>query len=230
MNWRWPGDKPLYAPMMARLLTHICITQATFTNARGGCGAEAGGFWNSGSATVGIFTHTRSGRGRICHFLRTMMVWSARFWSRRGKLGVGPISCGAVFAPAPPPLRHRACVNACNDLCWSQFSARLRPRMCERTFSLNEFRTLILKHSFAVYMLHVNKRISIISIINIIIFLNTVISTAKTLCPLVVPYGIRQVGHHWFSNDLTAPSHCLYKCWLIINQVLCHSPEGNFMS
>ena len=32
------------------------------------------------------------------------------------------------------PLRDRACVNACNDLCWSQFSARARPRMCERTF------------------------------------------------------------------------------------------------
>ena len=71
---------------------------------------------------------TRSGRGRICHFLRTMMVWSARFRSGRGKLGVGPISCGAVFAPAPPPLRDLACVNACNDLCWSQFSARPRPR------------------------------------------------------------------------------------------------------
>ena len=83
--------------------------------------------------TAGMFTHTRSGRGRICHFLRTMMVWSTRFRSGRGKLGVGPISCGADFAPAPPPLRDRACVNTCNDLCWSQFSARLRPRMCERT-------------------------------------------------------------------------------------------------
>ena len=67
------------------------------------------------------------------------MVWSARFRSGRGKLGVGPISCGAVFAPAPPPLRDRACMNACNDLCWSQFSARparVRPRMCERTLIL----------------------------------------------------------------------------------------------
>ena len=27
-----------------------------------------------------------------------------------------------------PPLPDRACVNACNDLCWSQFSARSRPR------------------------------------------------------------------------------------------------------
>ena len=83
-----------------------------------------------------MFTHTRSGRGRICHFLRTMMVWSARFRSGRGKLGVGPISCRADFAPAPPLLRDRACVNTCNDLCWNQFppaSARARPRMCERT-------------------------------------------------------------------------------------------------
>ena len=68
---------------------------------------------------------TRSGRG---FFLWTMMVRSARFRSGRGKLGVGPISCGADFTPAPPPLRDRACVNTCNDLCWSQFSARLRPR------------------------------------------------------------------------------------------------------
>ena len=71
---------------------------------------------------------TRSGRGRTCHFLRTMMVWSAPFRSGRGKLGVGPISCGADFAPAPPPPRDRACVNTCNDLCWSQFFARLHPR------------------------------------------------------------------------------------------------------
>ena len=96
---------------------------ATFTHARSDCGAEAGRFWYSRSATAGMFTHTRSGRGRICHFWSTMMVWSARFRSGRGKLGVGPISCGAVFAPAPPPLLDSACVNACNDLCWSQFSA-----------------------------------------------------------------------------------------------------------
>ena len=108
----------------------VLETEATFTHwhARSGCGAEAGGFWYSRSATAGMFTHTRSGRVRICHFLRTMMVWSARFRRGRGKLGGGPISCGAVFAPAPPPLRDHACVHACNDLCWSQFSARPRPR------------------------------------------------------------------------------------------------------
>ena len=76
-------------------------------------------------ATLGLDELTLNVPG---HFLRTMMVWSARFRSRRGKLGVRPISCGAVFAPAPPPLLDHACVNACNDLCWSQFSARLRPR------------------------------------------------------------------------------------------------------
>ena len=104
-----------------------------------GCGAEAGGIWHSRFATAGMFTHTRSGSGRICHFLRTMMVWSVRFWSGRGKLGGGPISCGAVFAPAPPLIRDRACVNTCNDLCWSQFSTRPHPRMCERTFSCGLF-------------------------------------------------------------------------------------------
>ena len=85
-------------------------------------------------------------RGRICHFFRTMMVWSARFRSGRGKLGVGPISCGADFAPAPPPLRDCACVNACNDLCWSQFSACLRPRMCERTLWGGHFGDVLLNH------------------------------------------------------------------------------------
>ena len=111
------------------------LSALSYVHTCSGCAAEAGGFWYSRSVTAGMFTHTRSGRGRICHFLRTMMVWSTRFRSGRGKLGVGPVSCRAVFAPAPPPFGDRACVNACNDLCWSQFSARPRPRMCERTFS-----------------------------------------------------------------------------------------------
>ena len=38
------------------------------------------------------------------------------------ELGIGPICCGADFAPAPLSLRDRVCVNAC------QFSAYLRPR------------------------------------------------------------------------------------------------------
>ena len=101
----------------------ILSLKATFTYAWSGCGAETGGFWHSRSATAGMFTHTRSGRRRICHLLRAKMVWSARFQTRRGKLGVRPICCEADFAPALPPLRDRVCVNACNDLCWSQFSA-----------------------------------------------------------------------------------------------------------
>ena len=88
-----------------------------------------------------VFSHTRSGRGQICHFLRTRMVWSARFRSGRGKLVVGPICCGANFVPAPPPLLDRACVNACDDLCWSQFSACFRaPPFFFRS------RTLFLRH------------------------------------------------------------------------------------
>ena len=27
MAWRWPGEKPLSEPMMARLLMHICVTR-----------------------------------------------------------------------------------------------------------------------------------------------------------------------------------------------------------
>ena len=51
--------------------------------------------------------------------------WGVRFQSRRGKLGVGPICWRADFAHNPPLLRGRVCVNTCNDLCWSQFSARV---------------------------------------------------------------------------------------------------------
>ena len=61
------------------------------------------------------------------------MVWSARFRSGRSKLGVGPIFCGAVFVPPPPPLHDRAYVNAFNDLYCSQFSTHAHPRMCKRT-------------------------------------------------------------------------------------------------
>ena len=89
------------------------------------CGTETGGFWHSLSATAGMFTHTRNGHGQICHFLRTKMVWSTQFQNGHGKLGAGPICCGANFAPTPSPLRDRICVNTCNDLCWSQFSARI---------------------------------------------------------------------------------------------------------
>ena len=32
MAWRRPGDKPLSAPMMASLLTHICVTQPQWVN------------------------------------------------------------------------------------------------------------------------------------------------------------------------------------------------------
>ena len=32
MAWRRPGDKPLSEPVMARLLTHICVTQPQWVN------------------------------------------------------------------------------------------------------------------------------------------------------------------------------------------------------
>ena len=32
MAWRWPGNKPLYEPVMVILLTHICITQPQWVN------------------------------------------------------------------------------------------------------------------------------------------------------------------------------------------------------
>ena len=105
---------------------YLDTPKATFTYARRSCAAETGRFWHSHSATAGMFTYTRSRRRWICHFLRTKMIWSTRLRNGCGKLGVGPICCGAGFADAPHSLRDRVCVNACNDLCWSQFSAPLR--------------------------------------------------------------------------------------------------------
>ena len=35
MAWRRPGDKPLSEPMMARLLTHICVTRPQWVNQSG---------------------------------------------------------------------------------------------------------------------------------------------------------------------------------------------------
>ena len=32
MAWRWPGDKPLFEPMMVDLLMHICNTQPQWVN------------------------------------------------------------------------------------------------------------------------------------------------------------------------------------------------------
>ena len=141
--WRWVwGRRLLLGPTPHWFYSPIVLNytyQATFTHARRGCGAEAGGFWHSRSATAGMFTHMRSKRGRFCHFLRTMMVWSVRFRSGRGKLGVGPISCGVDIAPAPLPLRDCACVSACNDLCWSQFFACLRPRQLRACVNVPSF-------------------------------------------------------------------------------------------
>ena len=32
MAWHWPGDKPLYEPMMVSLPTHICVTRPQWVN------------------------------------------------------------------------------------------------------------------------------------------------------------------------------------------------------
>ena len=32
MAWRWPGDKPLFEPMMVNLLTPICVTRSPWVN------------------------------------------------------------------------------------------------------------------------------------------------------------------------------------------------------
>ena len=122
------GESPLDPP------------KATFTHARGGCGAEAGGFWNSRSATAGMFTHTRGGRGADVGGFA--ISWGQWWFGARG------FEAGAVNWVLDPflaerfllPLRHRSAtahvwthVMICVEANFPPTSARARPRMCERT-------------------------------------------------------------------------------------------------
>ena len=59
-------------------------TQTTFTHAQGGCGVEAGGFWYSRSATAGMFTHTRSGRGAGADAGGPAISWGQWWFGARG--------------------------------------------------------------------------------------------------------------------------------------------------
>ena len=114
------------------------MTIATFTYARIGCGAETGGFWHSRSATADMFTHTRSGHGWIYHFLTTKMVWSARFRSGRGKLGLDPFVAERILLPLRPrPATAYVWTHVmnCVEAYFPPSSARVRSRMCERTLS-----------------------------------------------------------------------------------------------
>ena len=49
-------------------------------------------------------------------------------------------------------------------------------------------------------------------------------------CGLVMPYGNRSgpTLAQVIAHCLMAPSYYLNQCWLIISEVLCHSPQGNF--
>ena len=73
---------------------------------------------------------------------------------------------------------------------------------------------------------------------------------ALTHLPLVLHIYVSELGHLWFNSlwpsdaiwwyrrgstlaqvmacCLMAPSHYLNQCWLIISEVLWHSPDGNF--
>ena len=142
-------------------------SKATFTYAQSGCGVQTGGFWHSCSATVGMFTHTRSGRGRICHFFRTKMVWSAWFWSGCRKLGFWSHL-----------LRSRFCSHSATAYVWmpvmicvdANFLLAYAPRMCERTLRISTTcATSVLRNDQ--YIL--------------------------THCGLETSYGDRDLGQHW---------------------------------
>ena len=42
MAWRWPGDKPLFEPMMVRSPMHICVTRHQWVNNGHSSGVEEG--------------------------------------------------------------------------------------------------------------------------------------------------------------------------------------------
>ena len=122
---------------------------ATFTHARGGCGAEAGGFWNSRSATVGMFTHTRSGRGADAG--GSAISWG-QWWF--GARGFDADAANWVLDPFLAerfllPLRHRSAtahvwthVMICVEANFPPASARARPRKCERTLWIRQASTI----------------------------------------------------------------------------------------
>ena len=61
-----------------------------------------------------------SALGGSAMLARAENIWCMWFQSGGRHLGVKPIHCEADFAPFPSPLCDCVCVNACNDLCWSQ--------------------------------------------------------------------------------------------------------------
>ena len=111
-----------------------------FTHERGDCGAEAGGFWHSCSATAGMFTHTRSGRGADAG--GAAISWG-QWWFRA--CGFEADAANWVLDPFLAerillPLRLRSAtahvwthVMICVEAKLPPASARVRPRMCERT-------------------------------------------------------------------------------------------------
>ena len=46
-----------------------------------------------------------------------------------------------------------------------------------------------------------------------------------------MPWGIIELGQYWFrlAFCLMAPSHYQSQCWILINEGLWHSPEGDFI-
>ena len=56
MAWRWPGDKPLYEPMMVRLPTHICVTRPQWVNKKKSNVMVIGSKWQLKSLNSDDFT------------------------------------------------------------------------------------------------------------------------------------------------------------------------------
>ena len=61
-----------------------------------------------------------------------------------------------------------------------------------------------------------------------------IVQTEKKLthCGPVTPFGSRNLGQHQLTQVmaccLTALSHYLHQCWVLISEVLWHSPKSNF--
>ena len=81
----------------------------------------------------------------------------------------------------------------------------------------------ILQSSMKQYLLTVNQVISRLLILTLLTIINT-------LCPSDSIWRHRSESKlaQVMACCLTATSHYLHQCWLNINEVLWHSPEGNF--
>ena len=69
MAWRRPGDKPLFEPMIVRLLTHICVTRPQWVKPDGSCQSTWSAWLKWGVST------SCTGNENTCHSSLLNLFW-----------------------------------------------------------------------------------------------------------------------------------------------------------